>query len=283
LQNAAAIINAGIAMNIDVHGQEIGVMTAMDETGLHNDDDGDAAGPDSRGLFQQRTSWGTLVQRMNPTTAATLFFHRMLTVANWEDLAPTVVAHTVQVNADPNTYTKFWGAAQDVVTGLQAHQVCTDSASAADISAAGDPGPNGTGGGGFAPDTDQVATAIAYAESQLGKPYVFGGLGNPGWDCSGLTMFSYLTAGITIGSHSVSAQLATMEGEGRILPYADAERGDLLFWQESDGTYEHVAIYLGGGMMIAAPQTGEDVMIQKVWSTSGEHLLNVVGRPTGTP
>jgi len=118
LVNAAAIMNAGAALGVNAKGQTIAVMTAMGESTLRNIEYGDLAGPDSRGLFQQRDTWGTLAERMNPTTAATFFYNRLVKVPNWEGLAPTEAAHRVQINADPNHYTRFYDAAEKVVTTL---------------------------------------------------------------------------------------------------------------------------------------------------------------------
>lgn len=118
LVNAAAIMNAGAALGVNAKGQAIGVMTAMGESTLRNIEYGDTAGPDSRGLFQQRGTWGTLAERMNPTKAATFFFERLVKVPNWETLTPTEAAHRVQINADPNHYTRFFAAAEKVVTAL---------------------------------------------------------------------------------------------------------------------------------------------------------------------
>lgn len=118
LVNAAAIMNAGAALGVDVQGQTIAVMTAMGESTLKNIDYGDKAGPDSRGLFQQRDTWGTLAQRMNPAQAATFFYQRLLKVPNWQTMTPTLAAHAVQINRDPNHYAKFFNAATAVVTAL---------------------------------------------------------------------------------------------------------------------------------------------------------------------
>jgi len=118
LGNAAAIMNAATAMGLNAQEQALGVMTAMGESSLHNVDHGDAAGPDSRGLFQQRTSWGTLADRMNPSTAASLFFQRLRGVPGWETLAPTTAASRVQINANPDYYTPFFAPAVEVVTAL---------------------------------------------------------------------------------------------------------------------------------------------------------------------
>ncbi|GAB2528423.1 M23 family metallopeptidase [Paramicrobacterium agarici] len=111
-------MNAATAMGLNRRAQQIGVMTAMGESSLKNLDHGDAAGPDSLGLFQQRDNWGSRAERMDPTTAATLFYSKMVTVEGWETMEPTAVAHTVQVNADPDHYTKYWEPAQAVVAGL---------------------------------------------------------------------------------------------------------------------------------------------------------------------
>jgi hypothetical protein len=134
LVNATAIMNAGAALHVNVQGQTIGVMTAMGESTLKNIDYGDKAGPDSRGLFQQRDTWGTLAQRMTPATAATFFFQRLLQVPNWQSMSPSAAAHAVQINADPNHYTKYLPAAQAVVQALTGGQ----AACASTVSVTGD-------------------------------------------------------------------------------------------------------------------------------------------------
>ena len=120
LINAAQIMNAARAQGIGPHTQAVGVMTAMGESGLVNLDHGDAAGPDSRGLFQQRDNgaWGTLADRMDPYTAATHFFDKLTDVKGWQTAAPSDLAHAVQVNDDPGYYQRFWDDAQTVVAKL---------------------------------------------------------------------------------------------------------------------------------------------------------------------
>ncbi len=120
LRNAALIMNAGAALGLSVHGQTVGVMTAMGESSLEVIDHGDAAGPDSRGLFQQRANgaWGSYSDRMDPTVSATSFFTALMAVPGWETLPPTLAAHRTQRNADPNHYARYWGPAQQVVAAL---------------------------------------------------------------------------------------------------------------------------------------------------------------------
>ncbi len=120
LANAAAIVEAGKALGVSSREQTIGVMTAMGESSLKVIDYGDAAGPDSRGLFQQRANgaWGSYEDRMDPFTSATNFFRAMQNVADRDTLEPTLVAHRTQRNADPYHYVKYWEPAVQVVAYL---------------------------------------------------------------------------------------------------------------------------------------------------------------------
>ncbi|WP_380162771.1 M23 family metallopeptidase [Kineococcus sp. R86509] len=120
LQNAAAIMKAGADQGLDSYGQTVGVMTSMGEAGLRVLDNGDAVGPDSRGLFQQRANgaWGTYADRMNPYTSASNFFKALQQVAGWRELSPTQAAHRTQRNADLNYYAKYWSPAVQVVATL---------------------------------------------------------------------------------------------------------------------------------------------------------------------
>ncbi len=120
LSHAAVIINAGKALHMSLKGQAIGVMTAMGESGLQILDKGDSAGPDSRGLFQQRANgaWGSYEDRMNPTTSAANFFKALQKVPGWGTLEPTIAAHKTQANADPYQYEKFWPGAVTLVSAL---------------------------------------------------------------------------------------------------------------------------------------------------------------------
>nr|WP_306901664.1 CHAP domain-containing protein [Arthrobacter sp. B1I2] len=119
LTNAAAIMGAGRALNLSVKGQVISVMVALGESGLRVLDRGDAAGPDSRGLFQQRDgAWGSYADRMDPTISATNFIKALQKVDGWELLEPTIAGNTVQRNADPYHYQKYWPEAVKIVQTL---------------------------------------------------------------------------------------------------------------------------------------------------------------------
>ncbi|MBX3196391.1 MAG: M23 family metallopeptidase [Microbacteriaceae bacterium] len=118
LRNAAYIMNAASALGLQRDAQILGVMTAMGESSLQVLDYGDEAGPDSRGLFQQRDSWGSRADRMDPTISATSFFQALIAVADWQSLEPTIAAHRVQGNADPFHYESYYAAAAEVVGTL---------------------------------------------------------------------------------------------------------------------------------------------------------------------
>jgi peptidoglycan DL-endopeptidase CwlO len=105
--------------------------------------------------------------------------------------------------------------------------------------------------------------ALAFAYSQLGKPYVWGATGPDSYDCSGLTMQSWASAGVYL-PHFAAFQYQASHP----ISYDDLRPGDLLFWA-TDGrdpnTIYHEALYIGGQQMIQAPRTGEDVEISSIW------------------
>jgi peptidoglycan DL-endopeptidase CwlO len=107
--------------------------------------------------------------------------------------------------------------------------------------------------------TAAVATAISFAEQQLGKPYLWGGTGPDAFDCSGLVMMAYRAAGINIARTSQD-QWAT---EVRV-PASQVQPGDLVFFAGSDGTVTspgHVGLVIGGGKMIEAYATGFPIRV----------------------
>jgi peptidoglycan DL-endopeptidase CwlO len=102
------------------------------------------------------------------------------------------------------------------------------------------------------PTGSQADSAVAFAYAQLGCPYVYGGTGPcpQGYDCSGLAQAAWAAAGVNIPRDSYE--------QWAELPHVSVsaiEPGDLLIYN-GEG---HVAIYVGGGYIIDAPQTGMDV------------------------
>ena len=114
------------------------------------------------------------------------------------------------------------------------------------------------------------AEAVAAAESQIGVPYVWAGdTAGVGFDCSGLTMWAWAHAGVSL-SHSAAAQY----DESVHVPLSDLQPGDLLFYQEGD-TIGHVTMYVGPGQMVQAMETGTNIQITGIWTTG----LVGAGRP----
>jgi peptidoglycan DL-endopeptidase CwlO len=105
----------------------------------------------------------------------------------------------------------------------------------------------------------QLTTALRAAESRQGLPYVWGAAGPSSFDCSGLVQWSFAQAGVRMPR--VAADQART---GPAVPVTQLEPGDLLFYHTdptAPGYISHVAIYLGNGWMIQAPQPGEHVEV----------------------
>jgi len=128
------------------------------------------------------------------------------------------------------------------------------------------------------PAVSSAATAaIAFALRQLGKPYQWGATGPDAYDCSGLVYAAYAAAGIRIARTTFG-----WRHDGPQVPLSQIEPGDLLFSAGSDGTPAnpgHVVMYLGGGQVIQAPRTGEDVQVDPL-SLAG---VVAAARPAALP
>lgn len=117
-----------------------------------------------------------------------------------------------------------------------------------------------------APDA-RAAQAVAYAKSKLGDEYVYAATGPSTFDCSGLTMEAWLSAGVQI-ERTAAEQYDSLPHVSE----ADLEPGDLVFYDYGDGGITHVAIYVGDGMVIHAPHTGTVVQygeLHNVGPTAG--------------
>lgn len=137
-----------------------------------------------------------------------------------------------------------------------------------------------------APNQEKVEQVIAFARAQLGKPYVLGGRGPNVWDCSGLTMKAYEAAGIYIGTHSVSNQFITAMDKRQLVPVRSVEAGDLVFWSTSNdhlnrgyGDKYHIGIYIGGGLILDAPNPSKPVRIIPMNQRLGE-MVPYAARPS---
>ena len=258
MSDAQVIYDVSVALDLPQKAAVIAEATALQESRLINLPYGTS---DSLGLFQQRPSegWGTPGEIMQPVYASTKFYDALVQIPGWQSLPITVAAQAVQDSAHPDAYAKwqpladalvatFSGTADDCLTdnGTSIPQSGTTRLPAGFTLPAGVP--------------QAVVTAIAYVVEQLGKPYVWGGTGPVGYDCSGLVMMAYRAAGIDLPRTTFQQ----VYSGNPVYSVADLEPGDLLFVPGSDGTATapgHVGMYIGSGLVIQAPQTGEEIEI----------------------
>jgi hypothetical protein len=147
------------------------------------------------------------------------------------------------------------------------------------ISGGGAPVPPPVGGPVPAPvpPAAPVPGVIGVAETWLGTPYVFGGCSRSGVDCSCFVELAFAAIGVSLPRTAQEQWDATAR-----VDQAELEPGDLVFFAHtyrSVDTITHVGIYLGGGMQINAPDTGQVVSIQPVFTGFwGAHFAGG-GRP----
>ncbi|MFB7950044.1 C40 family peptidase [Kitasatospora phosalacinea] len=293
IPNAKTIQATGVAMHVPARGQVVALATALQESGLRNLDYGDR---DSLGLFQQRPSqgWGTPEQIMQPVYASTKFYEALQQVSGWQSMTITQTAQAVQRSGYPDAYAK-WAplatALQQAIAPLLADSgTSTDSVASASPSpdaSTGSPAPadgggcstaggDGSGFGTIPPGTlpegytipadapPQVQTAIRWALGQLGTPYQWGGSCTDSHgadpmgrcDCSSLMQMAYKAAGVTL-----TRTTYTQVNEGTAVPSNALKPGDLLFTTGTAAVPEHVGMFIGGGLVVQAPHTGDVVKV----------------------
>lgn len=98
-------------------------------------------------------------------------------------------------------------------------------------------------------NSSTAQTVVSAAQSQIGKPYVWGATGPNAYDCSGLVQYAYSQAGKNVGRTTYQ-----QAGAGQHIAVNQAQAGDILMW----GDY-HDAIYVGNNQYVHAPQPGQNV------------------------
>ena len=122
--------------------------------------------------------------------------------------------------------------------------------------------PASSGAATAAAPNQQAATpaqiAVTVALDQVGKPYVWAGSGPADFDCSGLVMYAWEAAGVSLPHYSVSQYYDTTRiSESQLQP------GDLVFYNNGDGPQPgHVTMYVGNGEVVAADYPGSDVRVE---------------------
>lgn len=265
------IITIGKKRGLSPRAWQIAIQAGMTESRLRNLPGGHA---DSMGIFQMRPSmgWGTPQQLQDISYQINKFYDVLLTIEGWQTMRPGRAAQAVERSAFPARYHRWEAMAAYL------------------ISQAGVGNPTGCATGPVAA-SEVAQTVIAAAKKWLGTPYAWGGgnahgptMGSPpdagviGFDCSGLTLYAYAQAGITIPRLAAAQYHA-----GAHVPFEQARPGDLVFWSNSVGNpaaIHHVAIYLGHNKVIHAPHSGTVVQISTIWHNG---LVPTVTRPGVQP
>lgn len=282
--HAQTIVATGISLQVPRRGQIVALATAMQESRLRNLAYGDR---DSLGLFQQRPSqgWGTAEQIRDPVYASERFYKALLQVSGWQQLTVTQAAQAVQKSGYPDAYAQW----EPLATALQKAIAATfpgDSNDDADAEPPPTASGCGTAGDGSSfgnipegevpkgykipKNTDPRARkAIVWAMHQLGTMYQWGGsctaphgpdpMGR--CDCSSLMQQAYRQVGIAL-----TRTTYTQISDGKAVSVKALKPGDLVFSRGSAARPEHVAMYIGEGLVIEAPRTGKPVRIAPITS-----------------
>jgi len=254
----------------------IALMTGLAESGLRvlsnpNDPAGDAyasdgvgADHDSLGIFQQRPSWGTAAQRMEPVASTNLFLDRLLSLPNWQTAPPWQAAQSVQGSAlsEGSNYRAQGDRAISILNAVKADSAALDcGGSGIGQLPAGPVGQYGlpvsyTLPAGTSP---AAAAAVTFALGERGKPYVFGANGPAAYDCSSL-----MVAAWAAGGHALTRTTQTQMRDGTATNESLLSPGDLVLTPGSDGTLAspgHVGMFIGKGLVVVAPHTGDVVKV----------------------
>jgi len=254
----------------------IALMVGLTESGLRvlanpNDPAGnafphDGVGSDhaSLGIFQQQPWWGTAAQRMEPVASTNLFLDRLLSLPHWQTAPPWQAAQSVQASAfsDGSNFRAQMDPAISILNAVKASSTALKCGG----SGIGQPpsGPTGRYGlpAGYtipAGTSPAAAAAVTFALGELGKPYAFGATGPAAYDCSGL-----MVAAWAAGGHPLSRTTTTQMGDGTATSQAQLSPGDLVLIPGSGGTLAspgHVAMFIGNGLVVEAPHTGDVVKV----------------------
>lgn len=139
--NASLISAISVRRGMPPRAASIALATAMQESRLRNINYGDQAGPDSRGLFQQRPSqgWGTEAQVMDPVYASNAFYDGLIKVQGYETMEITQAAQAVQRSAFPRAYAQHEDMGRAFASALTGHSEASLTCELRMPDAAGDP------------------------------------------------------------------------------------------------------------------------------------------------
>jgi cell wall-associated NlpC family hydrolase len=132
---------------------------------------------------------------------------------------------------------------------------------------------NGSGSNGGGSSSSRAMIAVNYALSQVGKPYSYNAQPPYSWDCSKLTAAAWARAGVYLTALSWA-----QANEVRHVSTNDLQPGDILFY--FNGAH-HVAMYIGGGMIVEAASPRVGVQVTSAWNRWSSSHFSFAGRPLG--
>lgn len=259
--NAAAIINAGAAMHVPQRGQTIAVMTALQASSLMAPTHELALRDRLAGLFGVGTAGKPVQTRTDPATSARTFYRGLLAVTGWKNLPPTLAAHAVQHNLDPEAYAGSWSQAVSVVDKLTTgsgpaglRNLAARAQAVADCDAATVRGRFAINGGtpyvGFFSPTVLDNRALYYAQH-----------GGNGWFEACQHFVAVLDGRPRSGYSTALDAWETFEAAGVAHPVTTADGvsppvGAWLYYRDSTNPAGHVVVYLGNGQIVSTDVFG---------------------------
>ena len=226
----------------------------------------------SLGIFQQQPWWGTAAARMEPVASTNIFLDHLLAIPNWQTTPPWQAAQQVQASAfaDGSNYRARMDLAVSILNAVKADSATLKCGG----SGIGQPPTSPIGQYGLpagytlpAGTSPAAAAAVASALSELGKPYVFGASGPAAFDCSGLMVAAWAD-----GGHALSRTTYSQIHDGTPTRESLLSPGDLVLTPGSDGTLAspgHVGMFIGQGLVVQAPHTGDVVTVVTYTSLAG--------------
>jgi cell wall-associated NlpC family hydrolase len=280
LANAATIVQVVQGRGLPAYAATIALATAYQESKLHNITQ--AVDHDSLGLFQQRVMYYTAAVAADPVKATNAFLDLLVQQPIWQTRTLTDVAADVQKPYEPyrGLYAQWQPLAAQLTTQLWTEPTATSPGPGRPAGGVPCPGKGADTGnraapvsptpgpGGLSLTGSSAGNAVAtFAMAQIGKPYVWGAQGPGSFDCSGLTMAAWASAGVTIPR--VTYTQATI---GTPVSVQDARTGDLVLIPGSDGTAAnpgHVGMVAGVDAtgkvwLVEAPRTGLTVRLTPI-------------------
>ena len=285
LANAANIVQVVEGRGLPAYATTIALATAYQESKLHNVTQ--TVDHDSLGLFQQQVMYFTSAVAADPVKATNAFLDLLVQQPNWQTRPLTDVAADVQKPYEPyrGLYAQWQPLAAPLATQLWTANSATSPGlgqpaggvpcpgNGADTGDPGAPASPTPGPGGLTLTGSTAGNAATtFALAQIGKPYVWGAQGPGSFDCSGLSMAAWASAGVTIPRVTY-----TQATTGTPVSVLDARTGDLALIPGSDGTAAdpgHVGMVAGVDTtgkvwLVEAPRTGLTVRLTPIsaWAT----------------